>query len=67
LIGRTFRDADLLLVTTTSLSIGTAWKSFTRHDLGKFVIAFSPFQFRRGLQKQPWMVAPFAPRYWPEL
>ena len=37
------RDADLLLVNYSKASIGTAMEIFyASHDLGKFVIAFSP-------------------------
>ena len=42
------RDADLLLVNYSKPSLGTAMEVFyAGHDLGKFVIAFSPFSFRR--------------------
>ena len=48
------RDADLLLVNYTKPSIGTAMEVFyAAHDLGKFVIAFSPFSFQ---DSSPWMV-----------
>src|SRR5437868_12692077 len=40
------RDADLLLVNYCKPSIGTAMEVFyAGHDLGKFVIAFSPLCF----------------------
>jgi nucleoside 2-deoxyribosyltransferase len=42
------RDADLLLVNYCKPSLGTAMEVFyASHDLGKFVIAFSPLQLRR--------------------
>jgi hypothetical protein len=48
------RDADLLLVNYSKPSIGTAMEVFyAAHDLGKFVIAFSPFPFG---ESSPWMV-----------
>ncbi len=48
------RDADLLLVNYSKPSIGTAMEVFyASHDLGKFVVAFSPFSFR---DCSPWMV-----------
>ena len=48
------RDADLLLVNYAKPSIGTAMEVFyAAHDLGKFVIAFSPFEFK---DCSPWMV-----------
>ncbi len=48
------RSADLLLVNYTKASIGTAMEVFyAAHDLGKFVIAFSPFSFQ---ESSPWMV-----------
>ena len=41
------RDADLLLVNYSKPSIGTAMEVFyASHDLRKFVIAFSPFEFK---------------------
>src|ERR1700732_3284314 len=40
------READLLLVNYCKASIGTAMEVFyASHDLGKFVIAFSPLSF----------------------
>ena len=48
------RDADILLVNYTKPSIGTAMEVFfASHDLGKFVVAFSHFQFK---DCNPWMV-----------
>ncbi len=48
------RDADLLLVNYSKPSIGTAMEVFyAAHDLGRFVIAFSPFSFQ---DSSPWMV-----------
>jgi len=48
------RDADILLVNYNKASIGTAMEVFfAAHDLGKFVVAFSPFSFR---DCSPWMV-----------
>jgi len=48
------RDADLLLVNYSKASIGTAMEVFyASHDLGKFVIAFSPIEYKNC---SPWMV-----------
>ena len=48
------RDADLLLVNYNKPSIGTAMEVFyASHDMGKFVVAFSPFSFK---DCSPWMV-----------
>jgi len=48
------RDADILLVNYSKPSIGTAMEVFyASHDLGKFVVAFSPFSFK---DCSPWMV-----------
>ena len=48
------RNADLLLVNYSKPSIGTAMEVFyAAHDLGKFVIAFSPFEFA---ECSPWMI-----------
>ena len=48
------RDADILLVNYSKTSIGTAMEVFyAAHDLGKFVVAFSPFPFQ---ECSPWMV-----------
>jgi nucleoside 2-deoxyribosyltransferase len=48
------RDADILLVNYCKASIGTAMEVFyASHDLGKFVIAFSPYSYQ---DMSPWMV-----------
>ncbi len=48
------RDADIILVNYNKPSIGTAMEVFyASHDLNKFVVAFSPFEFS---QCNPWMV-----------
>ena len=48
------RNADILLVNYSKPSIGTAMEVFyATHDLGKFVVAFSPFSFK---DCSPWMV-----------
>ncbi|MFA5203878.1 MAG: nucleoside 2-deoxyribosyltransferase domain-containing protein [Lentisphaeria bacterium] len=48
------RDADILLVNYCKPSIGTAMEVFyAAHDLGKFVVTFSPFTFK---DCSPWMV-----------
>jgi len=48
------READILLVNYSKPSIGTAMEVFyAAHDLGKFVVAFSPFTFK---DCSPWMV-----------
>lgn len=48
------RDADILLVNYSKTSIGTSMEVFyASHDLGKFVIAFSPFSYQ---DMSPWMV-----------
>ena len=48
------RDADLLLVNYNRASIGTAMEVFyAAHDLGKFIVAFSPILFK---DCSPWMV-----------
>ena len=48
------READILLVNYSKTSIGTAMEVFfAAHDLGKFVVAFSPFSFK---DCSPWMV-----------
>ena len=47
-------DADLLLVNYNKPSIGTSMEVFhANHNLGKFVVAFSPFDFK---ECSPWMV-----------
>ncbi len=58
------RDADLLLVNYNKASIGTAMEVFyASHDLGKFVIAFSPETFQ---DMSPWMVK-FCTKILPDL
>ncbi|MCX7590935.1 MAG: hypothetical protein N2255_04835, partial [Kiritimatiellae bacterium] len=48
------RDADIILVNYCKPSIGTSMEVFyASHDLGKFVVAFSPFEFK---ECSPWMV-----------
>lgn len=48
------RDADLILVNYSKASVGTSMEVFyASHDLGKFVIAFSPYDFK---DCSPWMV-----------
>jgi nucleoside 2-deoxyribosyltransferase len=48
------RDADILLVNYSKPSIGTSMEVFyAAHDLGKFIVAFSPFSFQ---ECSPWMV-----------
>lgn len=48
------RDADILLVNYNKASIGTSMEVFyAAHDLGKFIVAFSPFSFA---ECSPWMV-----------
>lgn len=48
------RNADILLVNYNKASIGTAMEVFyASNNLGKFVVAFSPFAFKRC---NPWMV-----------
>ena len=48
------RDADIVLVNYCKNSVGTSMEVFfASHDLGKFVIAFSPFSFK---DCSPWMV-----------
>ena len=48
------RDADVVMVNYTKPSIGTSMEVFyASHNLGKFVIAFSPFIFQ---DCSPWMV-----------
>ena len=48
------RRADLLLVNYNKASIGTAMEVFyAANNLGKFVVAFSPFDFQHC---NPWMV-----------
>ncbi len=41
------READILLVNYNKPSIGTSMEVFyAAHNLGKFVVAFSPFEYR---------------------
>jgi nucleoside 2-deoxyribosyltransferase len=48
------RDADILLVNYNKPSIGTSMEVFyAAQNLGKFVVAFSPFEFK---DCSPWMV-----------
>ena len=48
------READIVLVNYNKPSIGTSMEVFyAAHDLGKFVVAFSPFEFK---DCSPWMV-----------
>jgi nucleoside 2-deoxyribosyltransferase len=48
------RDADIILVNYNKPSIGTAMEVFyAAHDLGKFIVAFSPYTFK---DCSPWMV-----------
>ena len=47
------RDADILLVNYNKPSIGTSMEVFyAAHDLGRFVVAFSPFEYK---DCSPWM------------
>ena len=48
------READIILVNYNKASVGTSMEVFyAAHDLGKFVVAFSPFEFK---DCNPWMV-----------
>ena len=48
------RDADIVLVNYCKPSIGTSMEVFyAAHDLGKFVVTFSPFEFK---DCSPWIV-----------
>jgi nucleoside 2-deoxyribosyltransferase len=48
------RSADILLVNYNKASIGTAMEVFyASNNLGKFVVAFAPFEFK---ECSPWMV-----------
>jgi len=48
------RDGDIILVNYNKPSIGTSMEVFyAAHNLGKFVIAFSPFSYKNC---SPWMV-----------
>ena len=58
------RDADLILVNYNKPSIGTSMEVFyAAHDLGKFIVAFSPFEFQNC---SPWMVR-YCTRILPDL
>lgn len=48
------RDADIILVNYNKPSIGTSMEVFyASHNLGRFVVTFSPFEFK---DCSPWMV-----------
>ena len=48
------RDADIVLVNYAKPSIGTSMEVFyAAHDMGKFVIAFTPLSFK---DSSPWMI-----------
>ena len=48
------RNADIILVNYNKPSIGTSMEVFhASHNLGEFVVAFSPFTFK---ESSPWMV-----------
>ena len=48
------RDADIVLVNYNKAIIGTAMEVFyASHELQKFVVAFSPYEFK---ECNPWMV-----------
>lgn len=54
------RNADIILVNYSRPSIGTSMEVFyASHVLGKFVVAFSPYEYR---ECSPWMSAT-APRF----
>ena len=58
------RDADLILVNYNKPSVGTSMEVFyAAHNLGKFIVAFSPFEFR---DCSPWMVR-FCTKILPDL
>ena len=58
------RNADLLLVNYNRASIGTSMEVFyAAHDQGKFVVAFSPLEFK---DCSPWM-AKFCTKILPDL
>jgi len=58
------RDADLILVNYSKPSIGTSMETFyAAHDLGKFVIAFSPLKYE---ESSPWMIR-FCTKILPDL
>lgn len=48
------READILLVNYNRASIGTSMEVFhAAHNLGKFVVSFSPLSFK---ESSPWMI-----------
>jgi len=48
------READIIIVNYSKPSIGTSMEVFyASHELGKFVVAFSPFKYE---DCSPWMV-----------
>ncbi|MFT5241821.1 MAG: nucleoside 2-deoxyribosyltransferase [Candidatus Promineifilaceae bacterium] len=48
------KEADIILVNYNKPSIGTSMEVFyASHELGRFVVAFSPFPFK---ECNPWMV-----------
>ncbi|MEM2915458.1 MAG: nucleoside 2-deoxyribosyltransferase domain-containing protein [Candidatus Bathyarchaeia archaeon] len=58
------RESDILLVNYSKPSIGTSMEIFyAAHDLGKFVVCFSPFSFQ---DCSPWIVK-FATKILPSL
>ena len=58
------RDADIILVNYNKPSIGTSMEVFyASHNLGKFVVAFSPFEYK---DCSPWM-ARFCTKIVPDL
>ncbi len=58
------RDADLLIVNYNRASIGTSMEVFfAAHNLGKFVVAFSPLEYK---DCSPWM-AKFCTKILPDL
>ncbi|MCQ2352375.1 MAG: nucleoside 2-deoxyribosyltransferase [Victivallaceae bacterium] len=61
---RDVREADIVLVNYNRPSIGTSMEVFyAAHDLGKFVVAFSPLAFA---DCSPWM-ARFCTKILPDL
>ena len=58
------READIILVNYNKASIGTSMEVFyAAHDQGKFVVAFSPLEFK---DCSPWM-AKFCTKILPDL
>ena len=48
------RNSDIILVNYNKPSIGTAMEVFyASNELGKFIVAFSPFKFK---ECSPWMI-----------